>query len=105
MDTFTTEVTASGPQGVTIAISGHIDSKNASSFEESVKGLRANNQQGALTLDAAALDYIASAGLRTIMRLLKMEPSLSISNTSPEVYNIFEMTGFTDFLPVRLAAR
>lgn len=47
----------------------------------------------------------ASAGLRVILRLRKQEPELAIVNASPEVYEIFEMTGFTEMMPVSRAYR
>ena len=47
----------------------------------------------------------ASAGLRVILRLRKQEPELAIVNVSPEVYEIFEMTGFTEMMPVSRAYR
>ena len=40
-----------------------------------------------------------------ILRLRKQEPELAIVNASPEVYEIFEMTGFTEMMPVSRAYR
>ena len=58
-----------------------------------------------MVLDAEKLEYISSAGLRVILRLRKQEPELAIVNASPEVYEIFEMTGFTEMMPVSRAYR
>ncbi len=52
-----------------------------------------------------ALEYISSAGLRIILRLLKREPQLSLQELSSEVYEIFDMTGFTEMMPIRKAYR
>ena len=35
-----------------------------------------------------------------ILRLRKADPEASIVNVIPEVYEIFDMTGFTDMMPV-----
>jgi uncharacterized protein (TIGR02172 family) len=58
-----------------------------------------------VTLDASALEYISSAGLRVILRLKKTNPELRIVNVSSEVYEILDMTGFTEIMPVEKAYR
>ncbi len=40
-----------------------------------------------------------------VLRLRKNEPTLEIVNASSEVYEIFEMTGFTEMLPISKAYR
>ena len=59
----------------------------------------------AVVLDAENLDYISSAGLRIILRLKKNHPDLSIINVKSDVYEIFEMTGFTEMMHVEKAYR
>ena len=55
-----------------------------------------------LCLDADKLIYISSAGLRVMMKLRKeCKAGFSIRNTSPEVYDIFDMTGMTGIVDVR----
>ena len=58
-----------------------------------------------MTLDAADLEYISSAGLRVILRLKKTYPDLRIINVNSEVYEILDMTGFTEIMPVEKAYR
>ena len=53
-----------------------------------------------LIVDFGQVEYISSAGLRMILRLRKADPEASIVNVIPEVYEIFDMTGFTDMMPV-----
>ena len=89
---------------VTVALTGRIDSGNASQMEQDILGQLAG-KSGSVTLDAAELQYISSAGLRVILRLKKTYPDLRIVNTSPEVYDIFEMTGFTEMMTVEKAYR
>ena len=58
-----------------------------------------------IILDAADLEYISSAGLRVILRLKKSCPALKIVNVNSEVYEILDMTGFTEMMTVEKAYR
>ena len=71
---------------------GRIDSANAQAAEEEITAAIARPHAG-LVVDADELQYISSAGLRVILRLRKKEKDMKIVNASPEVYDIFEMTG------------
>ena len=84
---------------------GRIDSSNAAAAESEIESLRAVNPAEELILDLEALDYISSAGLRVILRLRKDTASLRLINASPEVYEIFDMTGFTEMVSVEKAYR
>lgn len=54
-----------------------------------------------IILDMNALEYISSAGLRQILAAhKKMNGSLTIKNASAEVMDIFNMTGFSEFLHI-----
>lgn len=54
---------------------------------------------------AKKLEYISSAGLRVLLKLTKSVGEVSIVNVSPEVYEIFDVTGFTSILNVKKALR
>ncbi len=82
-----------------------IDASNASAVEGEIQSIRKENEGLHTVLDAEKLTYISSAGLRVILRLRKEEPELAIINVSPEVYNILEMTGFTEMMTVKKAYR
>jgi len=88
-----------------IRLFGHIDSNNASKAEEEIQELRAGHPDGNVILDAEQLQYISSAGLRVILRLKKATPDLEIMNVSSEVYEVLDMTGFTEMMQVRKAYR
>lgn len=90
---------------LTIFLSGRIDSSNAETVEKEMQSIIAANSADALVLDAEELVYISSAGLRVILRLRKANASLKIVNASSEVYDIFEMTGFTEMIPIEKAYR
>lgn len=62
-------------------------------------------EQGELLLDAEQLQYISSAGLRSLLTLRKAQETLEIINVSSEVYEIFDLTGFTEILTIRRALK
>lgn len=90
---------------LTIAMSGHIDSNNAKDAEEKIMELHNQYPEAQIQLDAEELKYISSAGLRIILRLRKMQPDLKMINVSPEVYEILDMTGFTEMMTIEKAYR
>jgi uncharacterized protein (TIGR02172 family) len=80
-------------------IKGKIDSTNAPEFEKEIMAAKPAE------IDAAGLTYISSAGLRVLMKLRKEVGAVTINNVSPEVYEIFDVTGFTSILTVKKALR
>ena len=91
---------------LTIFLEGRIDTNNAPAVETELRSLLEQNPGADLTLDAAGLEYISSAGLRVLMKLRKQaDVALPVINVSPEVYEIFETTGFTELLDVRKKLR
>ena len=89
---------------LTVALKGRIDSTNAAQAEKDVTAA-VGGHTGAIVLDAAELEYISSAGLRVILRLKKANGNLKIVNCSPDVYEIFDMTGFTEMMDIAKAYR
>ncbi|MBO4854486.1 MAG: anti-sigma factor antagonist [Oscillospiraceae bacterium] len=91
---------------VTVRLSGRIDSGNAAQTEQlMLEQLKDSDNGSAVILDAEDLAYISSAGLRVVLRLKKSYPDLKIINVNPEVYEILEMTGFTEMMTVEKAYR
>ena len=86
-----------------IAIEGRIDASNAAQAEEKIFAIKNDNPGKHTVIDADNLEYISSAGLRVILRLRKEEPKLAIINVTPDVYEVFDMTGFTDMVTVEKA--
>ena len=91
--------------GLLIRLAGSVAADNAPDVEEAITAIRAQWPGLAITLDADELEYVASAGLRVVMRLIKAVGELTLINANPEVYDVFEMTGFTELMDVRRAAR
>ena len=88
-----------------VELKGHIDSANALEVEKEINKAISSEACEELLLDAADLTYISSAGLRIILRLRKEMKELKIINVSPEVYEIFDMTGFTEIVDIQKAYR
>ena len=86
-----------------IAVDGRIDASNAAAAEEEIFGIKNANPGKHTVVDADNLEYISSAGLRVILRLRHEEAGLAIINVAPEVYEIFDMTGFTDMVTIEKA--
>jgi len=84
----------------TIKLHGRIDSSNAAAVEEEMLETLKGCTSSSVVLDADDLEYISSAGLRIVLRLRKLHPELKIINVSSAVYEVLEMTGFTEMIPV-----
>ena len=80
-------------------IKGKIDSNNAGDFEKEIMAVMPKE------IDASELNYISSAGLRILMKLRKAVGEVTISKVSSEVYEIFDVTGFTQLITVNKKLR
>lgn len=95
----------SNEDSLTICIGGRVDASNAADVEKDIAQARSTAPNASVVIDAKNLDYISSAGLRIFLRLRKEDPKLAIVNVSSEVYDILEMTGFTEMMTVKKAYR
>ncbi len=90
---------------LTLYLVGRISSSNAAEIDTEIKKIREGAGGAPIVIDAKDLEYISSAGLRILLRLRKEESDLKIINVSPEVYDILNMTGFTEMMKVQKAYR
>lgn len=90
---------------LTIYLKGHIDSNNSQVVEEEINALIDENKPNNIIIDASGLEYISSAGLRIILRLKKNYPDIKVVELSNEVYEIFEITGFSEMMDIQKAYR
>ena len=89
-----------------IALEGRIDSNNAADVEKEMLGIVNSHKGMTPVIDAENLEYISSAGLRVLMKVMKLfDETLEVQNVSREVYEIFDVTGFTELLDVKKALR
>lgn len=82
-----------------INLSGRIDSNNINEIEkkifEDIKDF-----EGEIIFDAKDLEYISSAGLRMILRVKKSNDKTKIINCNSEVFEVFEITGFSEMMDI-----
>ncbi|MCR5302673.1 MAG: STAS domain-containing protein [Lachnospiraceae bacterium] len=81
-------------------LSGRITSNDAQKTEEELLELLPD------VIDAAQLSYISSAGLRALLKLSQNKTDrVVIKNVRPDVYDIFESTGFTEIFSIEKQLR
>lgn len=88
---------------MTIFLKGRIDTNNALQTENELFSAVESAPEAVdqLILDASELEYISSAGLRVLMKMRKnFGENIRVIGVSPEVYDIFDVTGFTEILKV-----
>ena len=91
--------------GYAIALEGNISCVNAAEVEGAIQKLLDSGIFDPLILDADKLQYISSAGLRVILRLVKAGRKPRMVNVSSEVYEVLEVTGFSEIMPIEKAFR
>ena len=94
--------TVSG-NALTVKVEGRVDSTNAPTLESEILSLIDANPCDKVVLDAENLEYISSAGLRVVLKVKKLKPNCEIVNVNNDVYEIFEMTGFTEMMTIEKA--
>ena len=92
-------------EALIVSLEGRLDTEAAVKFDTELAEVCKANAHSALTVDAAELEYVASSGLRTILKLAKTEKNFKIVNVSSAVYSVFEMTGFARIINISKALR
>ena len=90
---------------LTLFPEGNIDSTNAADVEAAIQAVVDQGGFEDIVLDFSKLNYISSAGLRVVLRLLKSGALKRIVEVSTDVYEVLEMTGFTEMVEVQKAYR
>lgn len=90
---------------LTIFLEGEMNSYSSEPMEKEIEGIIEKHQFQKLVLDLAMLRYISSAGLRVVLKLRQKSPDFEIINASLEVYDVFQMTGFTSMMTIKKALR
>ena len=88
---------------MTIFLKGRIDTNNALQTENELFSAVESAPEAVdqFILDSSELEYISSAGLRVLMKMRKnFSENIRVIGVSPEVYDIFDVTGFTEILKV-----
>ena len=85
-----------------ISLSGRLDTNTSPELEKKVESLDGIDN---LVFDLEKLDYISSSGLRLILKCKKKIDSTKIINCTPEIFDIFNMTGFSEMMEIERAYR
>lgn len=88
-----------------IKLPDRIDTTNVIDFEYALKDIFANNNFNDIELDASDMSYISSVGLRSILKIKKEYENTKVINCQKDVYEIFNMTGFTEMMDISKALR
>ena len=84
-----------------LSLEGRLDTTTAPQLETEVK--ESLNGIETLVFDLEKLAYISSAGLRVLLsaqKIMNKQGSMVVRNSSEEVNEIFEVTGFSDILTI-----
>ena len=85
----------------TLALIGRLDTVTAPELEAEISTILPTAES--LVLDMEKLEYISSAGLRVILKTQKaltQKAGLKLINVSDDVREVFDITGFSDFLTI-----
>ena len=90
---------------LTLYLEGRIGIDNSQAVQDELMDAIATNPGANVVLDAGDLEYISSSGLRVLTLLFKESGPMPIVNANPDVYNVFDITGFTNLTDVRRMPR
>ena len=98
------EIAFKNEKGKTIAaVNGRLDAMSAPEFEKSVLE-QVESGTDNLIVDLSQVDYISSAGLRSILVIAKKLRSkageLAVAGLKDTVKEVFEISGFNTILPL-----
>ena len=86
---------------LTLFLEGELNSYNADNIEKEIDSTLKDQKFDKLVLDFSRISYISSAGLRIMLKLKQTYGNVSIIETTLEVYDIFNMTGFTNIMDIK----
>jgi len=85
---------------ITLTLEGRLDAATSPQLQEAL--IQAFDEGTLVELDFAKLTYVSSAGLRVLLIGQKAATAknarMTLCGVSPEVMDVFEMTGFADVL-------
>ena len=87
---------------LTIKLEGRLDTNSVKELEKEMENL---DGVESIIFDLDNLEYISSSGLRQILRSKKTVDNTKVINCNNEVYNVFNVTGFTDMMDIEKGLR
>ncbi len=98
-----TDIIENTPERIVIVLRGELDTLAAKSFAAEMEPVMADAGKR-IILDFTGLEYISSAGMRTILLLQKTAGAkggkVSIKGMSEDIRQIFRMTGFDQIIEI-----
>ena len=88
---------------LTIYLEGEINSLTSEEVENEILSTLNNESFDKLVLNLGEVTYVSSSGLRVVLRLKQTYKDFAVEDTCPSVYEVFQMTGFTNIMPVSKA--
>ena len=86
-----------------LSLKGRLDTVTAPKLHETLAEVISSRET--FTLDFAGVDYVSSAGLRVLLQGQKnaqgLGKSMVLENVSPEVMEVFDVTGFSGILAIQ----
>jgi len=90
---------------LTLFFEGELNSYNADVMEKEIDEVLSSSKFQTLNLDFTKLHYISSAGLRIILKIKQKHDDSHVINANLDVYDVLQMTGFTNIMDVKKAMR
>lgn len=89
-------------QTMTISLIGRLDTTSSKEFDAEMQTI--NSDVHLLILNFKELSYISSAGLRVLLTAQKTanarNSTMKLINVNDEIMQVFELTGFQNFLTI-----
>jgi len=90
-------------KGLVISVKGRLDAVTSPSFDKEMEETLAEGET-ALVVDFEHLDYISSAGLRSILAVTKQlkarDGRIVLASLKDIVREVFEISGFNKIIPI-----
>ena len=87
---------------LTIKLEGKLDTNTVPELESEISNFDGIEK---IVFDFEKLEYISSSGLRFVLKCKKEVDATKVINCSPEVFEIFTMTGFSEMMDVEKSLR
>ena len=91
-----------GAPALTLKLEGRLDTSTAPELERELKASLEGVRD--LVLDLERVEYISSAGLRVLLsaqKTMNKQGSMVVCHVCPMVREVFDLTGFSDFLTIQ----
>ena len=103
-DTLKIEQSINESDMITFKLTGSLSRYTWEEFKNRIESL--SDVRNGVIIDFAGVDYLTAFGLNILYKLDIMtrafNKKVKIINVNPEIYDIFEVTGFTEIMDIQL---